>query len=341
MSLDLAALNAWLRAEGPSLQAIDSSEKLRGGQSNPTFLLRTAGPCYVLRRKPPGKLLKSAHAVDREYRVQAALHGTGVPVPRMLVFCDDPAVIGAEFYMMEHVSGEGFDDPRLEHVPKGKRLLYFRYMARVLATIHGVDLTRVGLEDYGRRGDYVRRQIDRWSRQYAATSTGPVPAMDRLERALDLACPPDDGRVSLVHGDFRIDNLLFEPGTPRVAAVLDWELSTLGHPFADLASVIMQWRMPPGEEGRGLAGVDRDEEGLISDADFVRCYCDAAGLEKVDNLDVYVAFCFFRMAAILQGVKKRALDGNASDPERGLRLGALVPRYAEAGLAALEGVELG
>lgn len=337
MSLDIAALQAWLAVNRPDLDRVESAERLQGGQSNPTFLLRTAGAGLVLRRKPGGELLKSAHAVDREYRVQAALRDTDVPVPRMLTYCDDLSVIGAEFYVMEHVPGEGFDDPRLPSVPREARSIYFNEMAQVLAAIHGVDLARVGLEDYGPRGNYVRRQIDRWSRQYAATETEALPAMDALMRALDVACPVDDGRVSLVHGDYRIDNLLFRNGEPRVAAVLDWELSTLGHPFADLASVLMQWRMPPGDEGRGLAGVDRAADGLVTDAEFVARYCAAAGLERIADLDVYVAFCFFRMAAILQGVKKRALDGNASDPERGLRLGALVPVYAEAGLAALDG----
>lgn len=337
MTLDLDAVSAWLRRVVPEVQPIEEAKKLAGGQSNPTYFLQAGDRALVLRRKPFGPLLKSAHAVDREFRVQCALSGTDVPVAPMLAYCDDDTVIGSAFYVMEFVAGRSLDDPRLPGVPKSEKHRYFNEMADVLAAIHGVDLDTVGLGDFGPRGNYVRRQIDRWSAQYRASETGDLPAMDRLIDALDRRCPEDDGRVTLVHGDYRIDNLLFAPGGPRISAVLDWELSTLGHPYADLASVLMQWRMPPGAEGRGLAGVDREAEGLPSDEDFVAAYCAASGVENITNLKVYVAFCFFRMAAILQGVKKRALDGTASDPERGLRLGALVPAYAEGGLAALDG----
>ncbi|MDG4647731.1 phosphotransferase family protein [Roseibacterium sp. SDUM158017] len=337
MSLDLDAVSDWLRACNGGAQTVVRATKYPGGQSNPTYLLETEGAPLVLRRKPSGTLLKSAHAVDREYRVQAALAGTSVPVARMIAYCDDAAVIGSEFYVMERVAGRSFDDPRLPSIPVPERHLYIKEMGRVLAAIHSVDPVEVGLGDFGPRGGYFRRQIDRWSGQYRATETERVAAMDRLVAALDAACPHDDGRVTLVHGDYRIDNLLFAPEAPRIAAVLDWELSTLGHPFADLASVVMQWRMPPGAQGRGLRGVDREAEGLIADEAFVALYCEHMGLTGIPDFEVCVAFCFFRMAAILQGVKKRALDGNASDPARGLQLGALVPLYAEAGLEALDG----
>jgi aminoglycoside phosphotransferase (APT) family kinase protein len=337
MSLDPGAVTAWMRHAVPGAQPIERAEKIQGGQSNPTYILHASDARYVLRRKPGGVLLKSAHAVDREYRVQAALAGTDVPVPRMLALCEDVSVIGSAFYVMEHVAGRAFDDPRLTEVPTAERLTYFKNMARVLAAIHRIDIDRVGLSDYGPRGNYYRRQIDRWSGQYRASETGEIPAMDRLIATLDRDCPADDGQLTLVHGDFRIDNLLFAPDGPEVRAVLDWELSTLGHPYADLAAVIMQWQMPVGAEGRGLSGVDRTAEGLISDADFISEYCALTGRRDIEDFGIYVAFCFFRMAAILQGVKRRALDGNASDPERGLKLGALVPRYAEAGLEALDG----
>jgi aminoglycoside phosphotransferase (APT) family kinase protein len=337
MSLDLRAVSAWMAAAVPGAQPLLSAEKLAGGQSNPTYVLHAAEARYVLRRKPGGVLLKSAHAVEREFRVQGALWGTDVPVARMLALCEDPDVIGSAFYIMEHVDGRTHDDPRLPEVPKSERPLYFKAMAHVLAAIHKIDITAVGLSDYGPRGNYYRRQIDRWSGQYRASETEEVPAMDRLIAALDRDCPADDGQVTLVHGDYRIDNLLFAQDGPDVAAVLDWELSTLGHPFADLAAVIMQWKMPTGAEGRGLAGVDRAAEGLMSDEDFVMEYCAVTGRSSIDDFGIYLAFCFFRMAAILQGVKRRALDGNASDPDRGLRLGELVPRYAEAGLEALDG----
>ncbi|KPQ17246.1 MAG: macrolide phosphotransferase Mph [Rhodobacteraceae bacterium HLUCCO18] len=336
MSLDLAAVSAWMAKAVPGAKPIEKAEKIQGGQSNPTYVLHAGDTRYVLRRKPGGVLLKSAHAVEREFRVQSSLFDTDVPVPRMLALCEDEGVIGSAFYIMAHVEGRSFDDPRLPDVPRANRYQYFKNMARVLASIYKIDIDAVGLSDYGPRGNYFRRQIDRWSKQYRASETEAIPAMDRLIATLDRECPEDDGQVSLVHGDFRIDNLLFAPEGPDVIAVLDWELSTLGHPYADLAAVIMQWQMPVGETGRGLAGVDRAAEGLMSDQDFLDEYCRLTGQDGIMDFGVHVAFCFFRMAAILQGVKRRALDGNASDPERGLKLGELVPRYAEAGLEALD-----
>jgi len=335
-TLDTVAVAGWLDDHVPRFAGPLSIGKIAGGQSNPTFRLDAPSGRYVLRRKPEGNLLKSAHAVDREYRVQRALAGTDVPVARMLAYCDDPQVIGSEFYIMDLVEGRSFDDPRLPEVPVSERLQYFKEMARVLAAIHKVDLSATGLSDYGRAGNYYRRQIDRWSKQYRQTETEQVEAMDALMAALDRACPEDDGQVCLVHGDYRLDNLLFHPDRPEIVAVLDWELSTTGHPYADLAAVIMQWQMPPGAQGRGLRGVDRAAEGLIDDDAFVDAYCAQMGLSGIKNFGFYVAFCFFRMAAILQGVKKRALDGNASDPKRGLELGALVPDYAASGLSSLE-----
>jgi aminoglycoside phosphotransferase (APT) family kinase protein len=337
MSLDPGRVSAWMARAVPGVQPIEHAEKIQGGQSNPTYILHAGDTRYVLRRKPGGVLLKSAHAVEREYRVQAALQASDVPVARMIALCEDAEVIGSAFYVMEYVEGRSFDDPRLRDVPRAERGLYFKSMAQVLAAIHKIDIDAVGLSDYGPRGNYYRRQVDRWSGQYRASETGAIPAMDRLMAALDRGCPTDDGQVTLVHGDFRIDNLLFAPDAAEVRAVLDWELSTLGHPFADLAAVIMQWQMPVGAEGRGLAGVDRAAEGLVTDQEFVAEYCMLTGRRDIPDFGLYVAFGFFRMAAILQGVKRRALDGNASDPERGLKLGELVPRYAEAGLEALDG----
>ncbi len=334
MSLDLDRLTPWLEVN-VGWQSPVATTKIQGGQSNPTYLLEGGGRRLVLRRKPPGKLLKSAHAVDREFRVQRALADSAVPVAQMLALCEDDDVIGSSFYVMGHVAGRTFDDPRLDELPLDERSSYINEMGRVLAAVHQVDLEATGLSNYGPTGNYFRRQIDRWSGQYRASETDKIETMDRLINALDRACPDDDGRVALVHGDYRIDNLMFAPDRPEILAVLDWELSTLGHPFADLAAVIMQWQMPPGDQGRGLRGIDRMAQGLPSDADFLAAYCARMGLENIDNFGFYVAFCFFRMGAILQGVMKRALDGNASDPERGLRLGAFVPLYAEAGLEAL------
>lgn len=337
LPLDLNAVAAWVDGRLPGFDGALSAEKFAGGQSNPTYRITSAAGDYVLRRKPPGALLKSAHAVDREFRVQRALAGTDVPVAPVHLLCEDDAVIGSSFYLMDAVEGRNFDDPRLTELAQDDRHAIQAEMARVLAAIHAVDLETQGLSDYGPQGNYFRRQIDRWIKQYRASETDTVTPMEELISVMDAGCPEDDGRVTLVHGDYRIDNMVFAPDGPRCAAVLDWELSTLGHPYADLAGVIMQWQMPSGRQGRGLAGVDRKAEGLMSDGAFLEAYARESGLALPANFGFYVAFCAFRMAAILQGVKKRALDGNASDPKRGMELGAFVPVLAAGGLEAAQG----
>ncbi len=311
-----------------------SARKFEVGQSNPTYRLESPSGSYVLRRKPDGVLLKSAHAVDREFRVQAALAGSAVPVPEMLALCEDESVVGAMFYVMGHVDGRSFVDPTMHGVAPALRGAIVDEMGRVLAAIHGVDVEAAGLGDFGPPGNYYERQLARWVKQYRASETGEIAAMERLVDWLGANMPPDDGQRTLVHGDYRIDNMLFAPDGAACLAVLDWELSTLGHPYADLAGVLMQWQLPPGPEGRGLAGVDRAALGLPSDAAFVEAYCARRGIDGIAGFGFYVAFAFFRMAAILQGVKKRALDGNASNPEKARRLGAFVPRFAELGLEA-------
>ena len=333
-TLDTGAVAGWLSANLPGFQGPLEATKIAGGQSNPTFLLATPARNYVLRRKPPGVLLKSAHAVDREFRVQKALAGSAVPVAGMHVLCEDDDVIGSAFYVMDHVDGRQFDDPRLPDLDPAARGRVFDEMNRVLAAVHSVDIAAVGLSDYGPEGNYYARQISRWTKQYRASETETVADMDALIDWLAANMPPDDGWRTLVHGDFRIDNMLFAKDSETVLAMLDWELSTIGHPFADLASVIMQWQMPPGNEGRGLAGVDRESLGIPSDQAFIAAYCRRMGLPGIDRFGFYLAFCFFRMGAIIQGVLKRALDGNASDPDRAMRLGAFVPRFAQAGLEA-------
>jgi aminoglycoside phosphotransferase (APT) family kinase protein len=333
-ALDTGAVARWLAGRLPGFEGPLRAEKFATGQSNPTYRLVTPAGCYVLRRKPPGALLKSAHAVEREYRVQRALADSAVPVPRMHALCEDSDVIGTPFYVMEEVAGRTFDDPRLPDLSPGERHAVIDEMNRVLAAIHSVDIEAAGLADYGPEGNYYRRQIDRWTKQYRASETDRVPAMDDLIAWLDANAPEDDGRRTLVHGDFRIDNLLFAEAGTDCVAVIDWELSTLGHPFADLAAVIMQWRRPAGAEGRGLAGVDRVAHGLMTDEEFIAAYCRRTGLEGIERFGFYLAFCFFRLAAILQGVKRRALDGNASNPERALTVGAHVPAIAAAGLEA-------
>lgn len=332
--LDTDAVAAYLGTHLDGFAGPLEAAKFNVGQSNPTFRLITPSKRYVLRRKPPGILLKSAHAVDREYRVQKALFGTDVPVAQMFLLCEDDSVIGSAFYVMEEIQGRHFDDPRLSELPRDARRPIQDEMNRVLAAIHNVDLAKVGLSDYGPEGNYYRRQIDRWTKQYRASETETVPAMEDLITWLDANIPADDGQRTLVHGDYRIDNMLFHKDKPQVSAVLDWELSTTGHPYADLAAVIMQWMMPPGAEGRGLAGVNRADQGLMSDEDFIAAYCARRNLPGVDKFGFYLAFTFFRMAGIIQGVYKRALDGNASNPERARALGAYVPTFARHGLDA-------
>lgn len=334
-TLDTAAVAAYLSEHLPGFEGPIEAVKFDIGQSNPTFLLKTPGQNYVLRRKPPGVLLKSAHAVDREFRVQSALAGSKVPVAKMYLLCEDDAVIGSSFYVMEHVDGRNLRLPSLDELEKADRGKVIDEMNRVLAELHMVDIDAVGLSDYGPPGNYFERQVGRWSKQYRASETVTVEAMDRLMAELVERMPPDDGQRTLVHGDYRIDNMIFAKQGTTCLAVLDWELSTIGHPYADLASVIMQWQMPLGPEGRGLAGIDRVAQGLPSDEEFIAAYCARRGLAGIDNFGFYLAFCFFRMAGIIQGVLKRALDGNASNPERAMKVGAYVPIFAEHGLEAL------
>jgi len=331
--LDTKAVEIWARQHVAGFRGPATATKYAGGQSNPTYRLEAASGTYVLRRKPPGVLLKSAHAVEREYLVQRALAETDVPVARMHALCEDDAVIGAPFYIMDEVAGVNFDDPRLPELAPAQRGHLIDQMCQTLAAIHAVDLEATGLSDYGPPGDYIARQLARWTKQYRATQTDDISEMDQLITWLEANRPENDDQRSLVHGDYRLDNLLFDPQSLDCTAVLDWELSTIGHPFADLAGVIMQWSMPAGRDGRGLSGVDRAALGLWPDQRFVDSYCKRRGLPGIDRFGFYLAFCHFRMAAILQGVKKRALDGNASDPARGLKLGAYVPQFARAGLA--------
>jgi aminoglycoside phosphotransferase (APT) family kinase protein len=332
--LDTEAVARWLSEHMEGFVGPLTSEKFAGGQSNPTFRLTAKSGSYVLRRKPPGQLLKSAHAVDREFRVQKALWGSDVPVARMHVLCEDESVIGSMFYVMEEVKGRHFGEPTLDALSIDARRPVFEEMNRVLAAIHDVDLAASGLSDYGPEGNYFERQAGRWTKQYRASETQTIASMEALITWLDANMPADDGQRTLVHGDYRIDNMLFRTDEPRCAAVLDWELSTTGHPFADLGAVIMQWGMPPGSEGRGLSGIDRRAQGLMEDQEFIDLYCQRRSLSGIDRFGFYLAFNYFRMGAIIQGVYKRALDGNASNPERAKRLGGFVSTFAEQGLKA-------
>lgn len=334
--LPLDRLQPYLR-KSLGIDKVHSVKKTASGQSNPTFVLDTSEGPFVLRRKPPGVLLKSAHAVEREFRVMKALNGH-LPVPKMYQLCEDDNVIGATFFIMEFVTGHTHDDPALAgQFTSTDRARIYDEMNAGLAQLHQIDPVAIGLEDFGKPGNYFSRQLSRWSAQYEATKTDHIPDMDRLTAWLKEALPEDDGQVALVHGDWRIDNLLFSNEDNRLKAVLDWELSTLGHPLADLGAQLMQWAMPPGQVGRGLEGVDRAELGIPSDNDYVATYAQRVGLQEVPDMTFHVAFAFFRMAAILQGVKKRALDGNASNAEKGLKLGAYVPVLARKALDRFSG----
>lgn len=324
---DTKKLARYLESHVPDFQGPLRATKFAGGQSNPTFLIEAASGKYVLRRKPPGELLKSAHAVDREFRVISALADTDVPVARAYHLCEDLNVIGSMFYLMEYIDGRVMWDPSLpQETPEGRAAIY-REMSRVLVALHSVDVDKVGLGDYGKPGNYFERQIGRWSKQYRATETETVAEMEWLMTWLPANVPEDDGRVALVHGDFRLDNMMFHPTEPRVLALVDWELSTLGHPFADLSYQCMQLRMGSNGVMIGLGGQDRRALGIPSEEEYVAMYCERMGIESVPGWNFYLAFSFFRFAAILQGVKKRALEGNASS-DKALQMGALVKPLA-------------
>jgi aminoglycoside phosphotransferase (APT) family kinase protein len=329
LALDQTALAPYLEAHVPGFSGLRTIEKFKSGQSNPTYLLTAASGRYVLRAKPPGQLLKSAHQVDREFRVMQALGTTVVPVPGMLHLSGDDSPIGRMFYVMEFLDGRIFWDPSLpEAAGNEERAAIYDAMNATLAALHDVDVEAAGLGDFGKPGSYFERQFARWTSQYRASETGEVADMDRLIAWLETHMPADDGRVSLVHGDYRLDNMIFATGEPRVLAVLDWELSTLGHPFADIAYQCMQWRLPHQSGFRGLGGVDRAALGLPSEDAYVAAYCRRRSLAGIGNWSFFLAFSFFRLAAICQGVYRRALDGNASNPEKARTYGEAVKLLA-------------
>jgi aminoglycoside phosphotransferase (APT) family kinase protein len=339
-TLDEGLLASYLEANVEEFKGPLTASKFAGGQSNPTFKIDAASGSYVLRRQPPGKLLKSAHAVDREYRVLAALADTDVPVARVYHLCEDREVIGSMFYIMEFCDGNVHWASSLEDVSSNQqRAKMYDEMSRVMAAIHSVDLEKVGLSDYGRPGNYFQRQYDRWSAQYKASELKPIPEMNQVIEWLGNNIPEDDGKVSLVHGDYRLDNLMFSADNERVIAVLDWELSTLGHPYADLAYQCMGMRLPSGNgpgASSGLLGVDTQALGIPSEQDYIDSYCQRMGIDKLDNWNFYLAFSFFRLAAIAQGVAKRAADGNASNKAAG-GIATMVQPIAANALAIING----
>jgi aminoglycoside phosphotransferase (APT) family kinase protein len=312
---DAAALEAYLRERVAGFRGPLEVEQFKGGQSNPTFLLRTSGARYAMRAKPApaAKLLPSAHAVDREYRVITALGRAGVPVPRTFALCEDEGVIGRAFYVMDYVEGRVLWDQSLPGMSKDERRAIYDEMNRVIAQLHGVDYKAIGLETYGKPGNYFARQLDRWTKQYRASETEKIDAMDRLIEWLPGAIPAGD-ETTIVHGDYRLDNLVFHPTEPRILAILDWELSTLGHPLADFSYHCMSWHIPPAQF-RGIAGLDLVGLGIPTEEEYVALYCGRTGRGRIDHWDFYLAYNMFRLAAILQGIMKRALDGTAASRE--------------------------
>ncbi|RLQ88484.1 phosphotransferase [Notoacmeibacter ruber] len=337
--IDKDSIETWMQDHVEGFEDFRSIEKITAGQSNPTYRINAGSGRYVLRAKPPGELLKSAHQVDREYRVISALSKTDVPVPKVYALSaeGDESPIGRQFYIMDFLEGRIFWDPILpDATSNDERAAIYDSMNRTLAALHSVDIDAVDLSDFGKPGSYFARQFSRWTKQYKASETGTIPEMDHLMDWLGKNEPADDGQVSLVHGDYRLDNMIFEQDGTDVIALLDWELSTLGHPFADLSYQCMQWRLPHDTGFKGLGGVERSDYGLPSERDYVTRYCDRRGIDTPDNWRYYIAFSFFRLAAILQGVYKRALDGNAANPERGKEMGKAVPLLAQLAVQSLD-----
>ncbi len=322
-AFDTEALSAYLAEHLEGFSGPLKVEIFKGGQSNPTYKLITPGASYVMRAKPGpvARLLPSAHAVEREFKVMRGLQGSAVPVPRMYCLCEDESVIGRAFYIMEFVEGRVLWDQALPSMTPAQRGEIYDEMNRVIAALHNVKFAQCGLADYGKPGNYFERQIGRWSKQYAASITQPIPEMDSLIEWLPAHIPAsarDEGMVSIVHGDFRLDNLLFHPSEPRVLAVLDWELSTLGHPLADFSYHCMAWHIPPGTF-RGIGGLDVASLGIPTEAEYIRRYCERTGLTTPEALkadwNFYLAYNLFRIAAILQGIAKRVEAGTASSAQ--------------------------
>lgn len=332
--IDQAALNDWMLDNVEGFRGPLTVQQFKGGQSNPTYKLITPDRSYVLRRKPPGPLAAGAHAVDREARILTALGKTGFPVAHVFGLCTDDSVIGSWFYVMELVEGRIFWDAGFSELPKDERAAYFAAMNQTLAQLHGLDQTAIGLADYGKEGNYFGRQIARWTRSYLADeSAGRDPDMDRIIEWLPSAIPDGD-ETSIVHGDYRCDNMIFHPTEPRILAVLDWELSTLGHPLADFAYHAMMYRMPP-DIVAGLGGTDPVGLGLPTEAQYIEMYCRNTGRSGLPDYEFYVAFNFFRMAAIFHGIKGRVARGQAASPHAAERARSF-PRLVKLTLDAME-----
>ncbi|WP_187972561.1 phosphotransferase [Aquibium microcysteis] len=333
-AFDEPRLLDYLTRRVPGIGQDATVRQFRGGQSNPTFLIRSGDRAFVLRKKPPGALLPSAHAVEREYAVMKALAGTEVPVPAMLHLCEDAEILGTAFYVMEGLEGRVFRDLRLPELSPAERGAIYDTMNRTLAALHSVDWRSIGLEGFGRPTGYVSRQVARWTKAYEATRTHEIGSMDKVMPWLARNVPPGD-EDAINHGDFRAENMVFHPTEPRVLGVLDWELATIGHPLPDLAYNCLPWNVTPDFPGiGGLVGLP-PEHGIPSEAEYVAAYCERTGRRQIDHWDYYVAFSLFRTAAILQGVHARALQGTASN-ENALAVGRLAEQAADLAWSAAE-----
>ncbi len=333
--IDAGRLEDFLRQHMEGFRGPLQIEQFKGGQSNPTYRITAGGKRYALRKKPPGKLLPSAHAVDREFRVIKALHGVGFPVARPYVLCEDDAVIGTAFYVMDCIDGRILWDQSLPGMSKAERRAIWEELNRVIALLHSVDYKAVGLESFGKAGSYIERQVGRWSKQYLASETGKIEAMDNLIAWLPKNIPATD-ETTIVHGDYRLDNTVFHPTEPRLLAVLDWELSTLGDPLADFAYHCMSWHIPV-TVSRGIEGLPLEELGIPTEREYSELYFKRTGRKGVvpSVWDYYMAYNLFRIAAILQGIAKRVLDGTAAS-EHAREAGSRAPIMAELGWRQVE-----
>lgn len=327
---DVVALERYMASHVDGFAGPADVRQYRGGQSNPTYHIRSPSGEYVLRRKPPGRLLPSAHLIEREHRIITALASSGVPVPRTHALCEDPSVIGTAFYIMECVHGRVLREPRLQDLAPAERAAIYDDMNRVLATLHQVDWQALGLAEFGRPGNYFARQIHRWTEQYRASETEPIPSMERLIAWLPAHIPPDDA-AAIVHGDYRLANMIVRGTEPRILAVVDWELSTLGHPLADLAYNCLPYYLEP-HQFEGLLGEDLARLGIPPEQDYVAAYCRRTARGEIPQWAFYVAFAMFRLAAILQGIMGRVIAGTASDPQARER-GAMARPLADAAWA--------
>jgi aminoglycoside phosphotransferase (APT) family kinase protein len=335
--LDEPKLFDYLAANVDGFAGPATLRQFQGGQSNPTYLIETPAQSYVLRKKPPGTLLPSAHQIDREYRIQKALSGAGVPVAKMFHYATDTSIIGTEFYVMEFLAGRVFTDVMMAELTPAERGAIQADLFATIGALHAADYTALGLADYGKPTNYIGRQIDRWKRQYEAATTEDLPAMNNLIAWLAANIPAEE-TISIVHGDFRLGNMMIHPTEPRIIAVLDWELSTLGHPLADLAYCCMPYHMPlnAGPAYAGYAGTDLAAHGLKSEAQVLALYCERTGRDAIKDWNFYIGFSLFRSAAIAEGVYARALAGNAAD-ERGLKFHDMTKLTSAQGWAIVSG----